>query len=258
MAKQVVPALLGFLVLFGLYHAAEFMILFRNIPFGFLAFQLLFFAVAWLIAKWQSKLGFTTWGLNFGKHFLRHLLLGMVTGSLLYGLTFMISVWLSVEKVTAIPATAAIVSPLSLFIFGNFFSSFSEDILTRGYVYNHLNGMVSNAMIVLISATIYVLNHIYRLGESFETHSYLFLLGILYIIPLVLTKRLWFTGGMHWAGNVTFYFTHEILKTEERNRHISPNYILIGVILTFIPLTYYVLKKYKLIKVTGNGSSINK
>lgn len=253
MGKGILTVIVGFIVLFFFYHAAEYMILFKNSAAGFLGFQFLFFVAAWLIGKWQCKRGLAAWGLDFGKYFIRHLLLGIVMGVLLYGVTFMVSVWLGLEKVTGVPTFATMVSALGLFIFGNFFSSVSEDILTRGYVYKHLHGRISNGWIVIISATVYLLNHIYRLGDSIETHLYLFLLGVLFIIPLVLTKRLWFTGGVHWAGNVTFYFTHEMLKVEEINNGLSPNYIFIGVILLFIPVNYYLLKRLQLVNV-ANGT----
>ena len=250
MGKKPLSILVGFIVLFSLYHAAEYMIVFKNSPVGFLAFQLLFFVAAWLIGRWQAGTGLAAWGLDFGKHVGKHLVLGMMMGAVLYGATFGISVLLGLEKLTEVPALDAIVTPLSLFVFGNFFSSFSEDVLTRGYVYHHLNGRVSNWWLVFLSAAVYLLNHIYRLGDSIETHLYLFALGVLFVIPLILTKRLWFTGGMHWAGNVTFYYTHEILKTEETGKGISPNYVLIGVILLLIPLNYYLLRKFKLISQT--------
>jgi uncharacterized protein len=251
MSNRVLTAIVGFIVLFFFYHAAEYMILFKNSAAGFLGFQFLFFVAAWLIGNWQSKRGLASWGLDVKRYFLKHLLIGMVMGVLLYGITFMLNLILGNEKVTGVPTAAAIVTPLALFIFGNFFSSVSEDVLTRGYVYHHLHGRISNGWIVIISAAVYLLNHIYRLGDSIETHLYLFLLGILFIIPLVLTKRLWFTSGVHWAGNVTFYFTHEMLKVEEINKGLSPNYVFIGVILLFIPVNYYILRRFKLVNVEG-------
>lgn len=253
MGKGILTAIVGFIILFFFYHAAEYMILFKNSAAGFLGFQFLFFVAAWSIGKWQFKAGLAAWGLDVKRYFLKHLLVGMVMGVLLYGVTFMVSVWLGLEKVTEVPTFATMVSPLGLFIFGNFFSSVSEDVLTRGYVYKHLHGRISNGWIVIISATVYLLNHIYRLGDGIETHLYLFLLGVLFIIPLVLTKRLWFTSGVHWAGNVTFYFTHEMLKVEEINKNLSPNYVFIGVILLFIPVNYYISKRFHLVNV-ANGA----
>jgi len=254
MNRKIIIVLIGFILLFGLYHAAEYMIVFKNSPLGFLGFQLLFFVAARLIAKWQSLPGLAAWGLSGKKYFLKHLLLGMVMGLLLYGLTFMISILLGAEKITLLPEMDAIIGPLSLFIFGNFFSSVSEDILTRGYVYQHLNRKVSNWLLVIISATIYLLNHIYRLGDGVETYLYLFLLGVMFIIPLILTKRLWFTSGVHWAGNSFFYLTHELIKTDTNNTYLSPNYILALVIIFMIPFNYFLLRKFRLINVKAANS----
>src|SRR5688572_14205931 len=202
MPNKKLAAIFGFIILFATYHTAEYMIVFKNSSVGFLLFQLLFFFAAWLIAKMQSGQGLGAWGLSFKKGFLRHLGLGMIMGIILYGFTFLISLSAGSERISEIPSFTESHTPLSLFILGNFFSSFSEDILTRGYVYFHMKERTGGWWIVFISATIYVLNHIYRLNEGIETYSYLFFLGILYVIPLVLTKRLWITGGMHWAGNI--------------------------------------------------------
>lgn len=234
----------GFLILFGLYHAAEYMIVFQGSATGFLAFQALFFMTAWGIAKWQFGTGFAAWALDFRKGFFKHLLLGMVLGVLLYGLTFAISTALGVEKVTSVPGMRATLGPLGLFIFGNFFSSLSEDVFTRAYLCRHLHGKIRAGLLIMLSAAIFLLNHIYRLGGPLETHLYLFLLGVLLFIPLLYTKRLWFTTGVHWAGNVTFYITHEVLKAAEGNKHVSANYIFIGVLLLMIPVQYGVLQAF--------------
>ena len=246
--KHTLTAVVGFIILFVLYHAAEYMILFQNSAVGFLALQALFFVAAYGIARWQQQPGLSAWGLGMAKPFLKHLLLGVIMGGLLYGATFCLSLFLQVEKITTVPSFTEMLAPLGLFIFGSFFSSLSEDILTRGYVYHHLRGKTDVRWILFISAAIYVLNHIYRLDDGLVTWLYLFLLGVLFVIPLLLTGRLWFTGGLHWAGNVTFYFTHEIIKTEEGSGPVSSNALFIFVILLFIPLTYNLLKWTGLVK----------
>jgi uncharacterized protein len=43
----------GFAALFACYHAAEYSMLTRNSPLGFLAVSLLFFPLAYRIARWQ-------------------------------------------------------------------------------------------------------------------------------------------------------------------------------------------------------------
>jgi membrane protease YdiL (CAAX protease family) len=246
MKTKAIFIIAGFAILFCLYHAAEYMILFKNSPAGFLGFQALFFLAAWAIAKAQFKQGLGAWGLDTGKYLLKHLAIGMLMGIILYALTFTISLLTGAEKIISIPSAAAMAAPLGLFIFGNFFSSVSEDIFTRGYVYKHANEKCSNGLLVIISAGIYLLNHIYRLSDGIVTCTYLFMLGVVYIIPLILTKRLWFTGGMHWAGNCFFYYTHEVIKTGDGTASISPNYILVLCCIVIIPVNYFLLRQFKM------------
>jgi membrane protease YdiL (CAAX protease family) len=254
-----VKFIIGFICLFLLYHAAEYMILFKNSPAGFIVFQAFFFAAAWVIARWQFKQGLAAWGLSTRKHFLEHLLPGMMMGVILYGLTYFINLFTGAEIKVAVPQLSYMIGPLLIFVFGNFFSSFSEDILTRGYLYKHINGKVNVPVLIFISAAVYLLNHIYRLGDGFVTCLYLFLLGVLFVIPLILTKRLWFTGGMHWAGNSFFYLTHNVIETKPGNASIPANITLCICILLMIPVNYYILKMMDLIDtgVKNNNAKLS-
>lgn len=224
------------------------MILFKNNPAGFLGFQFLFFVAAWFIAKAQTGMGLRAWGLDKKTSLLKHLSTGLLAGMALYGVSYGISVGLGSEKIITIPSFRTALMPVLLFVFGNFFSSFSEDILTRGYVYHHSQKHVPAGWIIIVSASVYLLNHIYRLKDGPQAWIYLFLLGILFVLPLIQTKRLWFTGGMHWAGNCTFYITHEIIKTDSMPGKVNPNYIFVGCIIAFIPITYIVLKRFGFIQ----------
>ena len=242
MKVNLLKILVGFIVLFCLYHGAEYAILFKNSTAGFLGFQFLFFLAAWLIARWQFRTGLSAWGLDTRKYFRVHLVAGMLMGILLYGITFSISLAIGAEEIIGKPNYGAAIFPFLLFIVGNFLSSFSEDILTRGYIFKHLSGGANPLLILFISAAVYLLNHIYRLDNGGETRLYLFVLGVLYVVPLIVTKRLWFTGGMHWAGNCFFYFTHGIIKTQDGQNPFTANFILVVCALMFILVNYGVLK----------------
>jgi membrane protease YdiL (CAAX protease family) len=233
----------GFVLLFALYHAAEYMIVFQQSASGFLAFQALFFTAAYFIGRWQFGNGLAAWGLGWSRKTLPQLLVGLLAGIALYALTLTISRKLNSEIVVSIPSFESIAGAFGLFVFGNFFSSFSEDVLTRGYLWKHFSGKISWQLLLLISPLVYVLNHIYRLGDGMQTYIYLFLLGVLLLIPLLFTKSLWMTGGIHWAGNCTFYLTHELWKTETVTGHISPNYILAFCLFDFSILLLLVFRK---------------
>lgn len=245
-----VRAIVGFLILFTLYHTAEYMILFKNSALGFLLFQALFFFAAWLIARWQFRKGLSAWGFIKGGIVWKQIVYGAVSGVFIYSISYFISLLCGIEFIKQMPAPGTILKPLCLFLFGNLCSSFSEDILTRGYVYRHLKNRLSPVLLVLFSAALYLFNHIYRLHDGMQTYTYLFLLGVLFMIPVVKTGQIWTTGSMHWAGNCIFFITHEIIETDQYPGTLSSNYVLSGILLlaTGIFILIYKTQKLKLIK----------
>lgn len=231
--KKIVSITTGFLILFLLYHAAEYMIVYRNSVPGFFIFHAAFFFTAYLIAKWQFGKGLEVWGFKLNRRTAIQVLAGFISGFILYGTTFALSVWLGVEKLESVPPVEQALPMLGLVLLGNIFASFSEDVLTRTYVTKHLHGSMPVLLLAIISCSIYVLNHIYRLAEGVDTYLYLFLLGAVLLIPFIRTNQIWLTGSIHWAGNCTFYLTHQIWKTSTGTGMISPNYVFAGVLVVF-------------------------
>ncbi len=236
---------ISFAVLFVLYHSAEYMLLFKDSVGGFFVFQFLFFLSAWILGNWNKKNGFGFWGLSFSKLKTKHVLIGIILGIILYGIPYIISLSLGIEFLSKIPPWADILKRSIPFTFGVILSSFSEDILTRGTVFRLLNNKIKSVWIIIISSTLYLLNHIYRLNEGLETLSYLFLLGVLFIIPLIITKSLWITGFMHWSGNAFFFVTHNVIHTNNNLNYVTPNQIFVFWILILIPVIWYLFRRFK-------------
>ncbi|MGN6395669.1 MAG: CPBP family glutamic-type intramembrane protease [Mucilaginibacter sp.] len=234
----------GFVILFALYHAAEYMIVFQNSIGGFFGFQLLFFIAAHIIAGKQGGKGLNSWGLNLRPFPLKPILKGILTGIALYAVTWLINLAIGSEEIVSIPSFKTLLIAASPFVFGVIFSSLSEDILTRGYLYFHLKQKLSRPLFILLSATIFLLNHIYKLDKGLEAWLYLFLLGILLVIPLLTTKQLWFTTAMHWAGNAFFYISHGMVKTVSAPGGIPANYVFCLVIILFIGLSAWLLRLF--------------
>lgn len=228
----------AFVVLFVLYHAAEYMIVFRNSAAGFLGLQALFFGVALVLGNWYRKNGLKAWGLPFRSAVWKPLLTGVLLGVALYAVPFFTGLAFGIEQIVKVPDGATILKASLPFAFGVLFSSFSEDVLTRGIPYAYWGRRMGVYALVLLSAAVYTLNHIYRLGDGPAALLYLFLLGIVYMIPVVFTGNLWLTGGMHWAGNVFFFVTHSAIQTEERNPHFSANYLFATWLVLCIPLVW--------------------
>ena len=239
-----IKILISFVVLFFLYHAAEYQIVTRGSVVGFLLVQALFWIIAFLLGQVYRQNGLTSWGLLFSGKIFKSLFAGIISGIVFYATTFVISVNAGVERIVEIPDLAHILKQSLPFSFGVVLSSFSEDVLTRGVVYAYFGKRTKSVAVVLISAAIYTLNHIYRLGEGIETLLYLFLLGTLFMVAMVNTGNLWFTGAMHWAGNAFFYITHNVIKTGPAEGIVSPNYLFAAVIVFYIPVIWLVTRKF--------------
>jgi uncharacterized protein len=235
----------SFVVLFILYHSAEYMILFKNHIGGFFIFQFLFFLSAWILGNWNHKNGFGFWALSFPRLKTKHILTGIISGIILYAVPYLFSLSLGIEFISTIPPLAFILKASIPFSFGVIFSSFAEDILTRATVFRLLNNKIKTGWIILISSILYLLNHIYRLNEGLDTLCYIFLLGVLFIIPLVITNNLWITGFMHWAGNTFFFVSHNVIQTDSNLNYVTPNQVFIIWILILIPTIWYLLRKFK-------------
>ncbi len=232
-----------FLILFLVYHIAEYWIMFHNNILLFFIFQFLFFALAFVLGHWYSGNGLTAWRLPFKPKIIRRALLGIVLGVLLYGIPFMLALILRIETIAETPSGLEILKNSLPFAFGVFLTSFSEDILTRGVLFAHFKGKIKPIFLVLFSALVYLLNHIYRWNDGFETWSYLFLLGIIFMIPLLHSKDLWTTGFMHWAGNVFFYISHEVILVRETSGALSYNVLFSITLILMIPVIWLVTRK---------------
>ena len=243
--KEILKTSISFIVLFVLYHLAEYMIVFKNHVAGFFIFQFLFFLSAWVLGNWNQKNGFDFWMLSFSKLKAKHFLIGLILGLILYGVPYIISLSLGIESISKIPTLTDILKAGIPFSIGVLFSSFSEDLLTRGTVFSLLTGKAKTGWIIFISSTLYLLNHIYRLNDGLETLSYLFLLGVLFVIPLIITKNLWITGFMHWSGNTFFFVSHNVIQTESKLNSITPNQIFIIWILILIPVVWFYFRRFK-------------
>lgn len=236
---------ISFVILFILYHSAEYMIVFKNNVGGFFIFQFLFFISAWILGNWNQKTGLGFWGLSFLKLKTRHFVTGTFLGIILYAIPYIVSLCTGIEILSNVPHWKDILSSSIPFAFGVLFSSFSEDVLTRGTVFRLLENKMDAGWIILLSSLVYVLNHIYRLSDGFETLSYLFLLGIVFMIPLLTTKNLWITGFMHWAGNTFFFVTHTPIQTETTESGLTANYLFSFWMLVLIPVMWFIFRKYQ-------------
>jgi membrane protease YdiL (CAAX protease family) len=235
----------GFLLLFGCYHFAEYGMLKHNsIPWFFIG-QGLFFATAWLWARWMGFTGWSAWYANFRKEDRSWLGKGLIAGFTVYGLYFLMALLLEMEKIRSVPSAAVFIKQFLLLGLGTFLTSLSEDIYIRAYLYRFLHKRISTSAFIGISSLIYVLNHIYRLQDGIWVWLYLFVIGVFLSIALVRTGSIWMTLGLHWSGNMIYQVTSNIIQTEKGSSQFPELALYIFFLLALIPVTWYISKPVK-------------
>ena len=250
--------MISFIVLFFLYHSAEYMLMFQNnIPL-FFTFQFLFFISALLLGNWYSGNGLSAWGLPFSRAILKHISLGLLLGVVLYAVPYGLALFSGIEKIIEFPSLQAIMLNSLPFAFGVLFTSFSEDILTRGLIYTHFNKKLKPGFLLVFSASIYLFNHIYRLNDGLDVLVYIFLLGIIFMIPVLNSKKLWITGAMHWSGNLFFFISHNVIQVKENPELLSYNYLFSTCLILMIPIVWILTRKLILPKQQISNTTANK
>ncbi len=235
--------ILVFFVLFGLYHCAEYMLVSDQNTRGFLLFQATFFSTAGLLGHLCYKNGFSAWGFSFSRISIAAVLKGILLGTTLYVAQFALCRMLDITRVVEIPTLSTFLKQGGPFAFGVLLSSLSEDIFTRGVVIAAFRDRTSKTGLAVLSATIYTLNHIYKIGCGPEQWLYLFFLGILFMIPYFTTGSLWLTGFIHWSGNLSFFLLNNVLKTTDGASTISSNYLFCLVIMAYLPVVWAFTKR---------------
>ena len=162
--------------------------------------------VAWPLSRWLGYRGYAAYALAGGNG-LRWWLPGGLSLAVLakFG-----AAWLGLHMgvyTADAPATssafAALLAALPLLLLSTFVASLAEDILTRGFWYRAAGfRWRSGVAFVLVSSAIYVLNHIYRLGNGPQEWMMLFCFGLAYAAALWRSGSLWGAVGLHWGWNL--------------------------------------------------------
>jgi uncharacterized protein len=211
----------GFILLFIVYHFPEFFSSFLLMAI----FKIGFLVLAFFVARYQGWKGLEGYGLHLNNKWAIKLLAGVITGCLFFTTSIFISSILGYETITGSISYLKILSSLPLILLMTAVPSMAEDILTRGYLFMHLK-IMKPAIWILMSSTIYLLNHIWRLDDGMAVLSYLFIFGIVLAVAVRNTKSLWLAFGIHWGANITFEVSNLVPKTENLSPFGASNWIL--------------------------------
>ncbi|MGE6761272.1 CPBP family intramembrane glutamic endopeptidase [Corallococcus interemptor] len=195
---------LAFVVLFACYEAPEGVGGKLLGSFAVTAvLMILFHAVAWGVGRWLGyRNGFHAYALEWrGSALARALALMLVLKpvSVLAGVALG---WMRVQPLTNPQiGTALLVAVLGAAV-STFVPSVAEDIVARGFWYRAWPVAGQGAGYVVLSAGVFVLTHVYRLGNGPLEWLMLFCTGLAYAAAVARTGSLWGAVGLHWGWNL--------------------------------------------------------
>jgi membrane protease YdiL (CAAX protease family) len=180
------------------------------------ALMLMFLPIAWLAGRALGYRGLDAWFMGLTPRW-----------SLLLAACFALAV---LAKTAALGAGAMIgvyqlaapshagVSALVLgglwTLLQTFFPSVAEDILTRGFLMRAMPALSTRWMFVVASASLYVLNHIYRLANGPSEWLALFCYGLAYAAALFYSRSLWAAIGLHWGWNFAGDYVDQVVPID--------------------------------------------
>lgn len=177
-----------------------------------------------LVAWWGSHLlgfsGMRAWYLDARPGWFRLLALGLGLAMLAKFAAVAIGTSTGVYSFAwAAPVPAgALAGGLAFIVFSTFVASTAEDILTRGLVLRAFPRLGQHWGFILVSATLFVLNHIYRLHKGPVEWFTLFCFGLAYAAALYRARSLWAAVGLHWGWNLA----NGLLDTFAQSKLLQP------------------------------------
>jgi uncharacterized protein len=235
MQVTVLSAVIGFVALFIEYHLPEFFDAFWIAAVGKIGFIIL----AYLIARIHGFTGLAGFGL--GRKNLFHLFPGWVLGITTYLSVLFISMKFNFIEISLEGTFQGFWKNLPTIMIMTAVPSIAEDILTRGYLFAHLDNRVSKRSFVALSAILFYLNHIWRITESIDTAFYLLCMGLTLAYAVIFSGSLWLAFGIHWGSNLTYELTRTMIPMQEFNP-AAVHYIF-GLLLLTVMFVLILFKK---------------
>lgn len=167
--------------------------------FWLLGVLLFFVAFRWMV----RSAGLTSVGLSRSPGWQRNLLIGMVYGLICIGAAIWAKVKLGQFHLAALP-WHQVVTAAGAVLLATLFIALSEELVFRGYLVRILDGQ-PRWLVAVVSALGFVALHLPHWGSSWEYWLSLFFKGLFYVIPVLVTRSLWFGVGHHWTWNFGYF-----------------------------------------------------
>lgn len=249
--------LILFLLLLLVYHLPEFLQRHYQKPL-LLFFELNMFlvvAIAFFIGRQKNKDGLKTFGLVSFRQHKGNLFKGLIIGFSISAIANFLPVWFNWSEISIQFSLQKLITQTVLFGVGTLFPSLAEDILTRGFLKAYYPEKWNINWLIPLSASVYTLNHIFRLDKP-DVLLYLFILGLVLMWSYVATGSLWLTLGIHWGSNIAYQFFTNMVNINPLKETGLENYLL-ALCFSVGFLVVFTLYKMNLFSVIKSGSHRN-
>lgn len=163
-----------------------------------------FFTGIHFLARWTGAGGLVSLGIRLHRAWGRNLLLGLALGAAQVLLIFGVELLAGRYTVIGIKPLGEAVALAAVMIINLCYVAFSEELVFRGYLPRLLHGSLGPAGVAVGATLLFVLSHIPFKGAAPLYLAEVFLQGLFLVIPVLITRSLWFSIGAHWSGNTLY------------------------------------------------------
>lgn len=212
---------LAFLVLFAAFQLPEGLgqRVLHSLPVH-AALSLAFLPLAWLVGRWLGFRGLDAWYLGRRAGWLALLAAAFALAVLAKAAALALGAGAGVYRIEALPGVTLeqAAGAALLMLPYTFLPSIAEDVLTRGFLMRAAPVLARRWAFVVVSALLFVLNHIYRLANGPAEWAMLFCFGLAYAAALFYSRSLWPAVGLHWGWNYAGQLADRVAGVEVLDR----------------------------------------
>jgi membrane protease YdiL (CAAX protease family) len=166
--------------------------------------MLLFFPLAYAVAKIAYKKGFEQYGVVFFSGWKKNFVLGYAIGFALWAVLFAFYFASGKYAFGGIQLDRNAAMTLAAVAFGFGFGSFISDMIVRGLTFTHFSGFLRPAYVFLISLLLYAADDMWYEGFDVQNTLFSLALGLGLTYVYFKTNSVWASAGVHFGLNTVY------------------------------------------------------
>lgn len=170
---------------------------------------------------------------------------GIAFGALMFAGVLAARLGLGQYRFDSVAPLGAAIRSVLLLLPATLYGAFYDELIFRGYLFRILPDRWGAWARMLAGGLIFSAGHWHRWGAPPQEWVHLFLLGLLFSIPVLLLRSIWFSFGLHWGQNLAIFLLMEgdlaILRmTDGPGVHPIGTYAGTLAVLLCIPLVWLI------------------